>query len=227
MSVLSHILNFSECWMFLIPIISLHFNKQQPEYLQPVIIYVFVAFYLNFLTDLIYYSDNLHFPRWFSSNIFLYHFHSIIRFCLFSVFFIRLKQPFLKGIKKLIPILFLAFVSVNFTTAEKLVNLNFDTARLSHHLLAVEASFLLAYCLLYYLFRLQEDQQEKKKPSHFWVVTGLCIFVVPCIPVYIFYGKAVENDIWFAMYIWKFINLCYLILCIMIAKAFAQSKYNV
>ena len=213
--------------MLLIPIISLYLNKKQPHYLKPIIIYVFAALYLNFLADLVYYAKPLHFPDWFQTNLFLYHFHSIIRFFLFSLFFIRLNQPFLLTVKKILPFLFLGFVIINFLFAEKLVNLNIKTVKLSHHLLTVEASLLLVYCLMYYLFRLQDEREERKKPSHFWIVTGLCIFIVPCIPVYIFYGDAVEKDVWFASYIWKLINVCYLILCIMIAKAFAHSKYDV
>ena len=232
MKTIEDLINFMEVWSLFIPLIALYFNKKQPAYLQPVIIYLFLALYINFLGDIMYFQDELHFPNWFRTNTYLYHIHSIVRLLLFSILFIRLKQPFLVNLKKTIPIVFIAFVIINFNFSEHFFNYKYnDTyhyvdSKLSGHLLAVEAVLLLLYCLIYYLFRLQEDRTDVRKPAHFWVVTGLCIFVIPCIPVYLFYESLIKLDIRFTRYIWKVPNICYLIFCIMIAKAFLVSKYE-
>lgn len=232
MSILEDFINFSEVWSLFIPIIALYRNRKQPAYLKPVIYYIFIALVINFLGDIMYFAEELKFPIWFQTNTYLYQIHSIIRLLLFSIFFIRLKQPFLVNLKKAIPILFIVFVIINFRYSDQFFNYYYDNvkhfvqSKLSNHLLAVEAVLLLLYCLIYYLFRLQDEHEEKRKPAHFWVVTGLCIFIVPCIPIYIFYDNVLKVDVHFAMYIWKVIDICYLIFCIMIAKAFSSSKYD-
>ena len=223
------LLDWSEVWALFIPIIALARNKKQPPFLYPVIAYIFIALYLNIIADVIWkYQNLLHFPIWFRTNTYVYHVNSIVRFFLFSLFFIKLNQPFLYWIKRIIPIIFLGFVIINFNYFDKFVNYwwadGYVNSKLSNHLLAVEASFLLFYCLQYYLFRLQEDHEEIKKPPHFWIVTGLCIFVVASFPIDLFYDKLVEEHSVFATVIWKVPNISLIIFCILIAKAFSTSK---
>lgn len=198
--------------------------------MKPVIIYTFAALYLNYLTNLINFRKELNFPDYFHTNTYFYHIHSIVRFTLFSIFFIRLDQAFLYYLKRILPVFFFLFVIANFNFFEHIINYhrvgNLVKSKLSNNLLAVEAILLLIYCLQYYLFRMQEDHDEIKKPPDFWVVTGLCIFIVPCIPIYLFYDKLLEQYNEFSRYIWKVPDLCYLIFCIMIAKAFASSKHG-
>ena len=226
---LIQIINWSEVWALFIPIFFLWRYKNQPRYLNPVIVYVFVALYLNFFIDLVNYADVLKFPDWLQTNTYIYHIHSIIRFILFSIFFIRLKQPFLHWSIRMIPVLFFAFVIINFCFFEHFINYERVSwgvnSKLSSHLLTVEAVLLLAYCLQYYLYRLQDEHAEQRKLPDFWVVTGLFIFIVPCIPIYLFYDRIIENYNDFTRLIWKVPDLCFLIFCIMIAKSFSISKH--
>ena len=228
LKLLAQIFNWTEVWALFIPIIALARNKKQPASMQPVILYIFIALFINYVADVMHFRKYFHFPDWFSTNTYLYQAHSIIRLLLFSIFFIRLDQPFLQNLKRVIPFFFIVFVLIDFSFFEHFINYRRENGHfksdLSNHLLAVEAALLLVYCLLYYLYRLQEESHEVQKPADFWIVTGLCIFIVPCLPIYLFYDKLILQDKGFATYIWKVPDLCYLIFCILIAKAFTVTK---
>ena len=97
------ILDWSEVWALFIPLIVLFVKKKQPAFLKPVIIYLFIALPLNLFADIIWKFQVVHhFPHWLKTNTYVYNFHSIVRFLLFSIFFIKLHQPFLVRIKKII-----------------------------------------------------------------------------------------------------------------------------
>ena len=224
-------MDWIEVWSLFIPIIALAKRKKQPSALSPVIIYIFIALYFNIITDIIFqFQSTINFPDWFKTNTYMYHLNSVVRFFLFSAFFIKLNQPFLYWTKRIIPLLFIGFVIINFVFFEKFINYKFYDgyvhSKLSHHLLTVEAALLLIYCLQYYLFRLQEDHHELKKPADFWIVTGLFIFVIASFPIYLFYGKLVSDYTNFAVVIWKVNDVCFIIFCTLIAKGFYTSKHE-
>src|SRR5688572_22026822 len=102
-----------EIWGSLIPLFFL-FGKKQPHYLKPVVIYVWCALILSIICDSFVELQPPNPPIWVRVNTYLYNIHSIIRFSLFAVFFIRLNQPFLTRVKKVIPILFIIFIVFNF-----------------------------------------------------------------------------------------------------------------
>jgi hypothetical protein len=193
------------------------FHSRQPAYLKPVIIYVCLAFFLDATGNILgYFKDDFGLPLWLQRNTFLYNIHSIIRFTCFSLFFIRLEQPFLVGLKKIVPMLSLLFVLINFLFFE---NFN-DETHLSGRLLATEAFLLLLYCLQYFLYRLREDEPTLGQEPHFWVTTGLSIYVVINFFIFLFYVPMVESNPRLADKMWDFHNIAYIIFCLFIAKAF-------
>lgn len=214
------ILDWSEVWGLFIPLSVLLFKKKQPAFLRPVIIYLMIALPLNLFIDIIWkFKTPYNFPGWLQTNNYLYNLHSILRFVLFSLFFIKLKQPFLATVKKITPVIFWIFVFINFIILENFFR--FD--RLSSRLLSVESALLLLYSLQYYFYKFQ-DESDASRSSDFWIVTGLCIYSAASFPIYLFYETLLRQSEDFTILIWKVPDICYIIFCIFIAKGFYESK---
>src|SRR5687767_1661657 len=105
---------WSEVWAPIIPLIVLLLKKKQPHFLTPVVLYLWLALFLNLTADII--GDFRHLlPPWLQSNTVLYNIHSVLRFACFSAFFLMLNQPFFVLIKKLLPFMYLIFIIINFS----------------------------------------------------------------------------------------------------------------
>ncbi len=212
---LAAILNWSEIWALIIPLFVLLLRKKQPDYMRPVILYLGVALLLNIAGDYIEQFNKNHHSFSLSNNP-IYNLHSVIRFACFSYFFILLRQPFFTGVKKLIPLVYVFFVLIDFVFFENF----FNGEHLSGTLLATEAYLLLIYCLLYYLSRLREEVKGMKNAKDFWVVTGLAIYVVANFFVFLFYVPMIKENPQLANNMWDIHNVAYIFLCIFISKAF-------
>ncbi|MEJ7911997.1 MAG: hypothetical protein WKF70_02495, partial [Chitinophagaceae bacterium] len=175
------LLDWSEVWSLTIPLGILLSKPRQPYYLRPVIVYLCIALPLNLFGNFI--ADfKAHLPPSLQSNNALYNIHSIIRLLCFSWFFTLLKQPFYHTIKKALPIISITFILINFIFVEAF----FFHDHLSGNLLSAEAFVLLIYCMLYYLSQLEQEDDQFSYKSHFWVATGLCIYVVVNFFVFLF-----------------------------------------
>ena len=218
---MQQILDWSEAWALLIPITVLLLNKKSRSVHKPVVLYVCIALVLNFSQNYIWQNGiSFDFTSQPGDNIFIYNTHSIIRLLLFSWFFIQIKQPILSWVKKMIPVIFIVFVLINFTVFEKYTDFSSRT-------FSLETGLLLFLCLLYYVNILVQDQQVvyKKNPA-FWITTGLSIYVVITFPIFLFYKEISAKYEYFAIHIWDLHNISYIIFCIFIAKAFHLSKYE-
>lgn len=223
--IFEKILDLSEVWAPLIPLVFV-FRHKQPALLKPIIIYLWLALILNFFGDIIgEFSVRLNFPYWLQSNNPLYNLHSLIRFACFSYFFMSLPQLLFKGFKKAIAIAFAAFAIVNFTFFENF----FYPNHLSGNILSAEAYLLLIYCMLYYLAVLIDEDDTAFKGPVFWVVTGLGIYVVVNFFVFLFYVPMITQNMQLADRIWNVHNAAYIILCLFITRAFylTTPKYAV
>ena len=210
--------NWTEVWALLIPLAVLFFHRHQPSFLKPVIIYLFVALFLNLIGDVI--GDfKKYLPSWMQSNNPLYNIHSLVRFACFSAFFLTLRQPYFMGLKKALPLLSLVFVLINFTLFDNF----FYTRNINGNLLSVEAYLLLVYCMLYYLGKLREEVNPRLSGPDFLGTTGLCIYVVINFFVFLFYVPLIDQDKEMAKQMWNIHNVAYIILCIFIATAFYAS----
>ena len=221
--------DWMEVWPLLIPLIVLMVWPKQPAYMKPVIIYIWVALAINLLADLSWkLKAHYHFPIWYQTNSYFYNMHSIVRFALFSWFFMRLKQPFLSGIKVLLIVLFGLFVLVNFIFFEPFVNFWFDNgkfnSKFSNNLLSVESIFLLLFCLQYFFYLIKQDEPAYTKLPSFWVVTGLSIYVVTGFPIYLFYNASFWQNQFFVINIWIVLKVAFLIFCVFIATGFTRAS---
>ena len=216
------LLDWSEVWAPLIPLAYFLFHREQPRYMRPVIAYVFLALFLNLAIDLISELKPNYIPESVSNNP-LYNIHSILRFICFAGFFTLLGQRDFAGLRKAIPILSLAIITVNFLFFEHFWNPD----RLSGNLLATEAYLLLVYCMLYYLSKLRDDGTDFTATPDFWVVTGLAIYVVVNFFVFLFYVPMIEKDLPLALNIWNLHNIAYIIFCIFITRAlYGSTRYQ-
>jgi hypothetical protein len=212
------VLDWSEVWALFIPAYIL-LTKKQPAVNKPVVFYIWFALAINIAVDLVWKYRHL-LPANHNSNNFLYNLHSILRFFLFSAFFIRLKQPFLINIKKAIPIFFTAFLILNFGFFENF----FDYWRFSSRLLSVEAVLLLFYTLQYYLYKINEDVDINIFKGDFWIVTGLGIYVTINFFIFLLYNELTIRMQSFAITLWNVHNLSYIIFNLLIAKGLYESR---
>lgn len=212
------LLDWSEVWATLIPLVYYLFHRNQPSFMKPVIIYLFFALVINLVGDII--GDfKIYLPVWMQSNNPLYNIHSVVRFVCFGFFFIGLQQTEFVKLRNGLTILAVLIIVFNFIFLENFGNPN----HLSGNLLAVEAYLLLIYCLLYYLSKLREDDSDIISGPDFWVVTGLSIYVVINFFVFLFYVPMIDQDSLMAERIWNVHNIAYILLCIFITRAFYDS----
>lgn len=217
--LLKLILDWSEVWAVLIPLLVLLFHRKQPATLKPVIVYLWAALFINLTGDVI--ADfKKHFPDWLQSNNPLYNIHSLVRYTCFSYFFFLLKQPYFTHLKKILPYFSAVFIFINFTAFENFFNPN----NLSGNLLSIEAYLLLVYCMFYYLSELKDEVAFLTSKYDFWVVTGLSIYVVINFFVFLFYVPMITQSPVLADNMWSIHNIAYILFCIFIAKAFYASR---
>lgn len=216
--IIQLLLDWSEVWAVCIPAAIL-LTKKQPAVLKPVVFYVWTALAINILIDLTWKLRNV-IPTEYNSNNYLYNLHSVIRFFLFSIFFIGLKQPFLVRFKKLLPFLYLVFLMVNFAFSEDF----FNYWAFSSRLLSVEAICLLFYVLQYYLYKITESVETYSFKADFWIVTGLGIYVTINFFIFLLYNDLEVRMQNFAVTLWNVHNITYIVFNIFLAKGFYESR---
>ena len=222
---LFEILNWSEVWALVIPLIVILFNHRQPTTLKPIIIYLWLAFILNLGIDIIL-LINVYYHKAIMSNNFLYNLHSVVRFVCFGLYFMQLPQASFTKFKKVLAAVSVIFIVINFSFFENFFNYN----SFSGNLLATEAYILLIYCMLYYLSELKDDSKNLFNGPDFWVVTGLSIYVVVNFFVFLFYLPMIDVDEDLAVNIWNVHNIAFIIFCIFITKGLYGShrhKYSI
>jgi hypothetical protein len=210
-------LNWSEVWATCIPLfVLLVVKRKQSSYLKPVIVYLWLALFINLVADFI--ADFKAFlPTWLHSNNPLYNIHSVVRFACLSYFFLLQKTSI--QLKKVIIVVFILFLISNFSIFESF----FNPGYLSGSLLTVEAYLLLICCMQYYLFQLRHDVENILDVADFWIVTALSIYVVINFFLFLFYVPMISQNPQLAARMWDVHNVAYIIFCILIAKAFYVS----
>lgn len=217
LKLFQYIIDWSEVWALFIPLFILLYKKQ-PSHLKLVVFYIWMALAINLSIDFIWKFRNI-LPVAFKSNNFLYNIHSIVRFYLFSAFFICLDQPFIVALKRAIPVCFTLFLIVNFIFFENF----FDYWKLSSRLLSTEAILLLFYVIQYYLFEIKKNVTIKITNSSFWIITGLGIFVALNFFIFLLYNELTIHFQNFAINLWSLHNISYIIFNLFIAKGFYES----
>ena len=217
------ILDTSEAWALLLPLTFLAFKKINKEPVKEVILYLWIAFFINLAMVIISFLpefyDEKKLPFLLYNNTIEYNIHSIFRVLLFTLYFIRISHDTLHLQRKIILALFFTFVAVNFVFFESPVQL------FSSRLFTVEAIVLLFFCIYFYLNAITQERNEKlSRQPVFWIVTGLSVYEAVNFFIFLLFTYLANNYTIFAKNIWNLHNISYIILCIFITKAFYESR---
>lgn len=223
MKTLQLFIDWSEVWALLIPMTVILINRNNEKYLRPIIFYVFAAFFINLAADIIaalnHFKTPFKFPEYLQTNTFLYNTHSILRFACFSSFFIGIRPQSFLLLKRALLILGLAFAVVYFCFE------NFNNPNhISADFLAIEAFFMLIYCMLYFLNKLKDENYKPMQAPDFWVALGLSVYVVINFFVFLFYIPMVKQNAELANKMWNVHNIAFITFCILLSKAFKISR---
>lgn len=223
MKILELFFDWSEVWALLIPISVILIKKTDNQNLRPIIIYVFIAFFVNLAADVIAdFKEAYNFPVFMQTNTFLYNIHSIVRFTCFSSFFVMVKPPSFLFVKRALQVIGLAFTLIYFFF-ENFNNPNHITA----DFLAIEAFLMLIFCMLYFLNTLKDEKYKPLQSPDFYVALGLSLYVVINFFVFLFYIPMIKQNANVANKMWDVHNVAFIILCVLLAKAFNTHRNNV
>lgn len=163
MKILKEILDWSEVWATLIPLIVYLWLKPKAAWVKPLLAYIVIALLLALIIDVTWKSTELGISQWVKKNfwwlyhgkylytLIFYNINSFIRLVLLTLFFL-LVNPSYRKVYVVISGLFVVAVITNFVFFED-IELSFSSRQF-----AVEAAIILLYCLLYFYNVNMNDQ---------------------------------------------------------------------
>ncbi len=217
LNVFRSIFDWSEVWALFLPLAILFKYKPKKDWVKPVIIYLFIALVLNIVIDFMWYVNK---NNWFDSrpgdrwnNNILYNLQSVNRLFLFSWFFSTLGDHF-KKITRLLPAIFLISSLIYFSFFNSFLVI-------SSYLMAMEAGFLLIYCLWFTYTLIKEDQLHSIISHNcYWVIGGLTIYTSVSFFIFLFYNYLMNHYKEYSVSLWDIHNVLFMILCVSISIAF-------
>jgi len=234
------LMNWSEVWAPLIPLIVWLVARPKHKWVKPVLIYLIVAFIFSAAIDIIWKMQIFSgFKEWFDKNLpwwptqggylkntVFYNLISISRLLLFAWFFNYLGDVFRK-LNRYIPWLFIIFTIINFWPVEKIDDFLWPFEKIedfSSRLITLETGILLFYCVLYFFRVLRDDKPDGEAASRqiFSVVMGLSMYVALNFFIFLLYKQLTENFEDLAKQIWPIHNFSNIVFCLMMTYAFIK-----
>ena len=203
------ILDYSEVWATIFPILIWCIKKPKQDFLVPVKIYLLLAVILNILIDLAYFEI-------FTDNNFLYNITSIFRLFSFMWFFALFNIPSDKKIQFALFFIAASLITINFIFIDLFKSFSSKTFTL-------EGIMLIIFCVLYFLRKLKSDEISSSFDASLYIVTGLAVYEAVCFPIFLFYDMLIEKTKGYAVDIWNVHNIAYIVFCLFIARAFYGS----
>ena len=217
--MLKTIIDYAEIWAIFIPLIVLARHRKQPDYVKPIIWYLWLALLLNIACDLISFLAirfrNPEEHKWWYSNTVIYNIHSIVRFALFSAFFLRLREFGRKWIWYASVVFIVATIVIELFSDDSI----FNTKLINSSLFLTESFILLLLCMAYYLKAIRSSEVKLGKQKSFWIVTGIAIYCVVNFFVFLFYKPFVLELSPLAHGVWRLHNVAFVIWSIFTAIA--------
>jgi hypothetical protein len=218
----SFLLDWSEVWALCIPLIVIAIYKPREKKIQILLWYVVAGLILNLGATLM--AEYRHLvPRWarinnMVNNNILYNIHSILRVLLFGWYIITVRDYVLTSVLKLLLVIYVIFIAYNFTFGEEFFFL-------STRLYATESILLLIVCFSYFFRSIQDESQTNwlKHPS-FLVCSGISLYEVITFFIFLFFYPLSEKDPKFFIVTMEIYHIAFVILCVLLASAFYQSK---
>ncbi len=227
MKWLKLILDWSEVWATLIPLIVYFWVKPKTSWVKPLLIYLVLALLLALVVDVTWKFGTKDWVKdtfwWLFRDgelytLIFYNINSFLRLILLTWFF-YLINPSHRKIYGVLSSVFMVAAVVNFIFFEDIF-LSF-----SSRLLTAEAAIILVYCLLYYYTVNMDDEIESPMAlPPFWVVMGLTLYTSVNFLIFLFYHYLITAEEKYAIDIWSVHNISYLVLMLFIAIAFKKTK---
>ncbi len=223
MNLFQFLLNWSEVWALLIPLIVMLVFKPKGPDLKWLSLYTVSAFILNFLAVfVIEYYDLV--PSWMNirGNNIYYNLHSLVMVIFFSLYIIQTWKYRHTIILKIILAVYLVLVLCNFAFREppyKLSTLHFTAGSI----------VLMAFCLLYFFHTiLEEGQTNRLKHPSFMVCAAVCLYQAITFFIFLFiypmFDNAPGKDYSFAMLMMRIYQASFVVFCILLAIALYRSR---
>lgn len=225
--ILKEILDWSEVWATLIPLIVFIWVRPRASWVKPLLIYLILALLLALVVDVTWKFGTEEWVKktfwWLFRGeilytLIFYNINSFLRLILLTGFFF-LANPLHKKIYIGFSGVFLLAAIINFIFLEDIF-LSF-----SSRLLTAEAAIILVYCLLYYYdVNMNDEINSPLALPPFWVVMGLTLYTSVNFMIFLFYNYLINAERDYAIDIWSVHNISYIVLMVFIAIAFKKAK---
>jgi hypothetical protein len=219
LSLYKVLIQWSEVWPLLIPLtIFLVYGLRYKE-LNILVFYALIAFLLNLLATIIWlYPKTL--PGNFTNNNILYNINSLIRTILPGIYLLSLKQMRPYKYLKIILILYVFLVVINFCFFDNIFIL-------SSRLFAAESIVLLIFSLTFLLnLIIEEDIPIKKTRTPLLICAGIGIYESINFFIYLFFYHALDENFAFAFKIFNISKYSFIVYWILLGMAFYYSRRN-
>jgi hypothetical protein len=213
MSLLDSILNWSEVWALLIPLLFLIIYKKDNKELTPLKWYVVIGLILNTVST-ISFIYNPQMPSYLKNNNIFYNLHSLARVLFFSWYILLISPKQHRYLCRMLVTGYLIFVVVNFIFFEN--PLFFST-----RVFAAE-SVVLLFLGISFMLRSMQDETITNWTGHpsFLVCSGIVLYEAATFFIFLFILPLAVKDPQFGLLMLKVYKICFIILCILLAITF-------
>lgn len=211
------IIRWSELWALLIPLTILRkYRVSNPE-LKPIILYLWVALPLNFLSlSISEFSDYI--PAFLKNNNLFYNIHSVIRVVLFGTYISHtglLKQQ--KLFRFVLPV-YLLLALLYFCLRKSPLDFSFE-------IYCIESVTMLGLCISYFLLSIRDESDTIwMDQTSFLLCAGISFYESMTFFVFLFFDALLRISMSFGETTMMIFSGAYSILCIIIAIALFRSK---
>lgn len=211
------ILDWSEVWALLIPLLIIVRYRPKGKSAGPLTGYVIAGFLLNLLAICMV-EFHQYVPGWmyiddFINNNIVYNTHSLVRVLFLSAYILAVRPYRFPVLLKTLLAAYLVFILINFSFFSSPFYL--DTK-----LFAAESIVLLLMCFTYFFHSLHDESKTNwlKHPA-FIVCTGVCLYEVITFFIFLFfYPLSITNTSFFVVTM-RIYTLAFILLCILLAVA--------
>src|SRR5688500_8810457 len=219
MSLFDTIINWSEVWALLIPLLFMFLFRSNEKELAPLKWYVVIALLLNTVSTVSYiYNEQM--PAFLKNNNIFYNLHSLARVLFFSwyIYLITPKQH--KYLNRMVIAVYLIFVVVNFLLFE-------NPLYISTKMFAAESIVLLFLGISFMLRSIQDETVTNwtSQPS-FIVCVAIVLYEAITFFIFLFILPLAEKDPDFGLLMLKVYKIAFVIFCILLAISFRNYARN-
>ena len=212
--MLKLLLDWSEVWALLIPIGVYWFRRQQPGYMRPIIIYLFLAAFLNLFAEVMGFLALKYRPpvsAWWYSNHPFYNAQIPIRFLFFLLFFYALNKVYRLWVWVAFVLFLMGMFALEIFTNESVLS----RTNINVMLQVIAAFLLMLLCIFFYLRVLSTRMEQPFQSKSFYQVTAIAVYCILTLFVFLFYedveASGKPSDL---MKFWDYHNGPFIISCI-------------